>query len=128
MMADPNTPAETAPEPETDPDRPSYALNITVRRAAAQALARVAELVSDETNTQTLFEMIAEQATAAARAHGLEIGSWHHGRVTAEAVVVLFMVTVSFEEAAAGVRERWHRISKDEADRYIAGAAEFLRA
>jgi hypothetical protein len=114
---------DTAPEPQAPAEPPT----ITVRRAAAQALSRVAETVNDETSIAGLLTAIIEQARACGKANGLAPGSWNHGRVAAMAQLALFATTVTTAEAENALRERLRHLSISEIGRHLTGAADFLQ-
>jgi hypothetical protein len=124
MTVEPGTSPDATPAPDPAPRTPADALNLTVRRAAAQALEQAADQVDDATS---LLAAITEQAHATGHAHGLAPGSWDHGRVEAMAILALFAATVTTAEATDALRKRLRRLGTHEVARHLAHAAEFLR-
>jgi len=127
MPVEPGTTCAATPAPDPAPPAPADALDLTVRRAAAQVLEQALEQVDDATSTAGLLAAITEQAHATGRAHGLTPGTRDHGRVEAVAILALFATTVTTAEATDALRTRLRRLGMHEVARHLAHAAEFLR-
>jgi len=127
MTVEPGTTSAAPPAPDPAPRTPADALDLTVRRAAAQALEHVADALDDATSTASLLAAITEQAHATGRAHGLAPGTWDHGRIEGTAILALFATTVTTAEATDALRTRLRHLGTHEVARHLAHAAEFLR-